>query len=218
MKIRDCHQEIENLTSLLIEEGIAESFNPPIIVKDGGVTDVVFQNGKDISVALKSLPYADIHAEMIGRKMFNFRFADDAFVQMSYRFEAGGGLLKHRLAYYPSPTFEPYQNEPEIYEEDLIFADVVDKGVLPIPVRFDYDPGSFVEVQHPSSHLTFGMYKNCRIPVVSPLRPTYFMHFILSSFYRKRFDEMDRSLKFSDVDKPPHSATAKEKVVLHIAF
>ena len=57
------------------------------------------------------------------------------------------------------------------------------KSILPVPVRFDYDPANFEELKHPASHLSLGQYKNCRIPIVAPICPANFINFILRSFY-----------------------------------
>ncbi|MBR8159485.1 DUF2290 domain-containing protein [Burkholderia cenocepacia] len=78
-----------------------------------------------------------------------------------------------------------YQNEPEIYEEDQIYADILAKNVVPFPIRFDFDISEklFKPLLHPRSHLTLGQYKNCRIPVTAPLSPIVFVQFILSNLY-----------------------------------
>lgn len=41
----------------------------------------------------------------------------------------------------------------------------------------------FEEIHHPKSHLTLGQFRNCRIPVSSPLTPYQFVSFILRNFY-----------------------------------
>ena len=63
-------------------------------------------------------------------------------------------LIKYRLAFFPSPSLEEFQNNSEIYEIDEIYADVIAKNILPVPIRFDYDPKSSIKIEHPSSHLT----------------------------------------------------------------
>ena len=109
---------------------------------------------------------------------------DGGLIQMFYTFKAGI-LASHRLAYFPSPSLEAYQNEPELYEEDEIYADILAKNVVAFPIRFDFDNNDklFKPVSHPKSHLTLGQYKNCRIPVSAPLSPIVFMKFILRNLY-----------------------------------
>ena len=105
-------------------------------------------------------------------------------------------IERHRLAFFPSPYLDEFQNNPEIYLQDEIYADVVARNVLPVPIRFDYNASKFdnKELTHPMSHMTLGQYKNCRIPVSSPLTPTQFIDFILRSFYHTAFTPYADSL------------------------
>ena len=218
MNSKDCIREVRNITGILIREGLAESYNFPSIKTDKGVTNIEFEGSKDLSIALRNVPYSDIHKELVGGKRYNYKFPDDAFIQMAYSFNDKDRLIKHRLCYFPSPTFEPYQDEPDIYELDEIFADIVFRNVLPVPIRFDFDPKNAKELDHPHSHLTFGQYKNCRVPVIAPVRPTHFIQFILTSFYKKKYDQMKSGLGHDFLKKMPSTASKKEKSVLHMAL
>ena len=93
-------------------------------------------------------------------------------------------LISHRLGYYPSPSYELYQNDPELYDVDYIYGDILNKSVLPVIIRADYnrDPEES-ELHHPYSHITLGGYKNCRIPVDRPISPMKFVKFIMEHFY-----------------------------------
>ena len=95
--------------------------------------------------------------------------------------------MKHRLAFFPSPDLLEYQNNQDIYDDDEIYGDIVDRNIVTVPIRFDFDPASFVELEHPKSHMTLGQYKNCRIAVSGPLSPFHFVVFILRSFYNTPF-------------------------------
>lgn len=103
---------------------------------------------------------------------------------MSYTF-TDGDLTGGRLAFLPSPDLSEYQNDPEIYEQDMMFAEAVDRRVVTVPIRFDFDSRAdvVVDVHHPKSHLTVGQYRNCRIAATSALTPGVFVEFILRSFY-----------------------------------
>lgn len=96
----------------------------------------------------------------------------------------GKELISHRLGYYPSPSYELYQNDPELYDVDYIYGDILNKSVLPVIIRADYnrDPEES-ELHHPYSHITLGGYKNCRIPVDRPISPMKFVKFIMEHFY-----------------------------------
>ena len=109
---------------------------------------------------------------------------DGALIQMMYAF-ADGTLQRHRLAFFPAPHLEEFQNNPDIYQDDEIYADVIAKNIVPFPVRFDYDvrSESHPELVHPKSHLSLGQYEHCRIPVTAPMTPFWFIDFILRNFY-----------------------------------
>ncbi|WDM68103.1 DUF2290 domain-containing protein [Xanthomonas cucurbitae] len=111
-----------------------------------------------------------------------------AIVQLLYDF-LGDDLVGHRLSYFPSPSLEPFQNEPELYENDEIYAEILKKNIVPFPIRFDYssDDAKHVEVNHPKSHMTLGQYQNCRIPVFSPVTPIVFAKFMLRNFYNTAY-------------------------------
>lgn len=100
---------------------------------------------------------------------YNMRMLDGALIHMMYRFR-NNQLEAHRLAFFPSPFLGEFQNNPEIYLEDEIYAEVIMRNIVPFPLRFDFDCREevVVEMYHPKSHLTLGQYQNCRIPVSSP--------------------------------------------------
>ena len=83
-----------------------------------------------MSVALKNVAYRDIYAELEKARCFNVKMIDGALVSLRYRFLAGA-ICEHSLSYFPSPDLEHFQNEPEIYLEDEVFADVVAKNIVP---------------------------------------------------------------------------------------
>jgi hypothetical protein len=113
---------------------------------------------------------------------------DGGLIQLLYRF-CDGELVGHRLAYFPSPDFESFQNEPELYLEDKIYADIMQKSVVAFPMRFDFDSSveKHIDIRHPKSHLTLGQYQNCRIPVLAPLSPVIFVRFLLQHFYNTAY-------------------------------
>lgn len=180
VNIRD---QIERVTTDLIacSLSIEQKFPSMRTGKEGTRIDF----GKaDLSIALKNVAYTDIYNELCESKSYNFRLIDGALVQLMYKFK-GNTLQSHRLAFFPSPYLEEYQNQPGIYEGDEIYADIIEKNKVPFPIRFDFDCREevFVEVYHPKSHLTLGQYKNCRIPVSAPLTPYVFIMFLLQNFY-----------------------------------
>lgn len=212
----DIYKDINYVTEGVIQAGITDKESRPSMKKEGCIDIIGISGADDISIALKNLPYEDSYNLIIKNKFYNFVFADGGVIQMIYLFEQGQ-IWKHKLAYYPSPDFESFQNMSELYMEDCIYVEILDKRILPVPVRFDYDctDGTFEDLVHPKSHLTLGQYKNCRIPVCSPITPSVFVGFILRSFYNTAY------INFSDIinlksHKFNQSATTNELSHVHI--
>lgn len=209
--------EINSIISLLIRHGFVDKFNFCSIRNHAGATYVEYDGVEDLSIALKDQPYAETYRELLKREQFTFKLLDGALVQMLYKFDCNRSLIKHRLCFMPSPFNDEYQNEPELYIEDMIFAEVVERKILPVTLRFDYDPNNAAEVRHPHSHFTLGQYSNCRIATCGPLSPSVFTEFILRSFYNTAF--LDTSDIFSmHLSRFPETISENERRRLHLAI
>ncbi len=186
-QIRD---QINELVRYLVEIGFADdqnfAFQRSMLDR---LVQVTFENSAHASIALRDHSYNEIYQYLVQDRAYNVKMLDGALIQMMYEF-TDEILQRHRLAFFSSPHLEEFQNNPEIYLEDAIYADVVAKNIVPFPVRFDYDvrEDHHQEVIHPKSHLTLGQYKNCRIPVTAPLTPFWFIDFILRNFYHSAFN------------------------------
>lgn len=156
--------------------------------------EIVWEGYKDISSALRNRPYEEIYSECLKEGAYNLKLIDGALVQMMYVCN-GKGISKHRLAFYPNPDVERFQDNPEAFEEahfgNDLFSEIYEKKAVIFPVRFDYDSDEkrYVEHDHTYSHLTLGNYRNCRIPVSKPITPNKFILFILRNFYFDKFKE-----------------------------
>lgn len=171
--------EIQNITIELIRCGLAIEYNFPII----NGSEIIWTKYTDISCYLKNNKYTDIYKEIDDKKNYNFKMPDGGIFQLMYRFDSKS-IISHRLAYYPTSNYELYQNDPLIYEEDYIYGDILNRSVLPVIIRADYNKDDVdSNVHHPYSHITLGEYKNCRIPVNKPISPLSFVNFIVEHFY-----------------------------------
>jgi len=172
------------LTSKCIELSLCNGQNYPSFNHIGGFTEVSFPGKEHMSLALRNTPYRELYNSLLAESAFNMRMVDGALLQLSYRFR-GERLISHRLAFFPSPDLTEFQNSPEVYELEELYAEIILKNIVPFPIRFDFDSNQTVydDVHHPYSHLTLGQYANCRIPVSGPLTPSSFLDFILRSFY-----------------------------------
>jgi hypothetical protein len=210
-------KQINDLMGALVKLSLSNEQNFPAT---HGAPDAAFEitvsNAEHMSIALKNVSYREIYGELERARCFNFKMLDGALVTLRYRFRAGG-ISEHFLSYFPSPDLEHFQNEPELYLEDDVYADIIAKNIVPFPVRFDFsdDPNKFVDVYHPYSHLTLGQYENCRIPVCSPLSPLAFGGFILRNFYNTAFMKYSEEIPVSAL-LFAKTITAKEQKIPHL--
>ena len=219
MKPKATLKQLEQLTTAMVGLSLSNDQNFASTHGDvDGDFEISVNNAASMSVALKNIAYRDIYQELEKSRCFNFKMLDGALVTLRYRFRAGE-VCEHVLCYFPSPDLEHFQNDPEVYLLDEIYADVIGRNIVPFPVRFDFsdDAAKFVDVHHPYSHLTLGQYENCRIPVCSPLSPFTFGGFILRNFYNTAFqkysDEIPTAaLMFSN------TITANERKIPHVVL
>ena len=210
-------EDIDGLISELIGKGICDDSNFSAIRSCGNkVVDITFSGAEYVSIALGDIEYVDIYHELVDKRSYNMKLVDGAILQMMYRID-GNELMQHRLAFYPSPILRSFQDGPEDYMRDELFIDIVQRRIIPFPLRFDFDNRKdiCVDIFHPKSHLTLGDVKGCRIPVSAPLSPRWFIEFILRNFYQTdKYDFISglpgHNLKFDD------SITCNESSILHV--
>lgn len=213
MTPEEARKEIEDLTGELISVGLCVDQNYPVLVSDGTKAEVTFGKTQDLSVTLKNIPYADAYTVLATNRSFNLKLIDGGLVQLLYRFD-GGNLSSHRLAFFPSPDLLEYQNNSDVYELDELYGDVIERNVVTVPIRFDFDPENFVDYHHPKSHLTIGQYKNCRIPVSGGITPFYFINFLLRAFYNTPFRKFCEGIKEGELTFEPN-ISEREKRHMH---
>ena len=188
--------EINGATAALVESGLADDQNPAYESQVGSGKYVVrYSRHATIGSALWNTPYDEAYRELREARSFNILMLDGAMLQMEYEFR-NRRLVRHRLAFLPSPNLLEYQNDPEIYMQERMYADIVEKGAVTVPCRFDYDnrEGVPVDLAHPVSHLTLGQYTACRIPVTAGVTPHAFVEFVLRSFYNTASSVVDLHL------------------------
>lgn len=210
-------REINEIISRLVEIGFVDNQNFPSV--DFGVNDVwrVSYSHSQLNLSLKSKPYEDIYLEMAATSSYSILLLDGALVQISYEGIADK-ITRHRLAYFPSPRLRPYQDDPELYFQEQLFIDIVGHQVVPIPIRFDFDsrPGVAVDTLHPTSHVTLGQYRHCRIPATSAVSPRMFIEFIMHSFYST--PDTPRVALTSRLAKLSDTISARERANIHFGI
>ena len=126
------YEQIKKITSTLISLGLCSAQNFPS--RRSG--EIAYTGMNDISIAMKNIAYEEIYKMLDFNKNYNIKMLDGALIQMLYCYE-GTVLTSHRLAFFPSPNLESYQNEPDLYEDDEIYADILNKNIVTFPIRFD---------------------------------------------------------------------------------
>lgn len=176
--------QINRLIRYLVEASLADD-QQFAFQRQSDVVEITFENAGYVSGALGDMSYADVYRDFARHRVFNAKLLDGALLQMMYVF-ANGALRQHRLAFFPAPHLEQFERDHESYDNDQMYADIVARKILPLPIRFDYDSreARHQDVAHPKSHLTLGEYTHCRIPVTGPLTPHRFVDFVLRSFYQ----------------------------------
>ena len=212
-------KQIDGIVRCLVETSLADDQTFPYL--DGnqtGLSTVTFPGAKFVSIALRDRSYNDIYMELVESRAYVIKMLDGALIQMMYQFFQGT-LTRHRLAFFPSPILDDFQSNPEIYLSDNIYADVVARNIVHVPIRFDFNAQNHLhqDPSHPKTHLTLGQYKNCRIPVSGPLTPLRFADFLLRNFYHNaHLEYADKLPKFGvEFDD---SITNEERKIVHVVI
>lgn len=211
------YNQVSAITQKLVSINLSVKQKFPSCISTGRNSyEISYSGMQDLSIALRNVEYKEVYQELDKNENYNIKMIDGALIQLLYIYR-DSALASHRLAFFPSPFLHDFQNEPEIYEEDEIYADIVAKNILPVPIRFDYDPRNHKELDHPKCHLTLGQFRNCRIPVCSPVTPNSFINFILRSFYNTAFRKFTDELNFRTT-LFDETITPLEKKVIHVAI
>ncbi len=211
-------RQINELIGHLVEIGLADNqrfaFQKTV---DGNLHQVTFEGSEHVQFALRNRSYDEIYQHLVEERAYNVKMLDGALIQMMYIF-ADGTLQRHRLAFFSAPHLENFQNDPAIYLEDELYADVVARNIVPFPLRFDYGAlDDDRELVHPQSHLTLGQYENCRIPVTAPMTPFWFIDFILRNFYHTAFEKYAERLPRPS-NNFDQSILPEEQAIVHVAI
>lgn len=217
MKFGDVKRQLDAAFGRVIETGVSVQQRFPTVSNDGIGPTLGSLEGS--SIALKNVAYDDIYTELESNELFHIKLLDGGLLIFQYAFDAREDLRKHRLGFFPSPTFPTVDEAPELYRYDELYGDILSKQIVRFPIRFDFDPKSYRPRYHAHSHLTLGQFHNCRIPVTHAVSPNGFLLFILRNFYHQLY------LRHSNVfeKKLPLCVTAacitaKERGLPHFGF
>ena len=150
------------------------------------MVEVTFPNAEKLSTGFGSTSYVNLYEKYMHGRIFNLAFVDGGLIQMQFLF-SNQVLVKHRLAFLPSPYESLYSQHPVDYIRDQPSNNSTGGVVVGVPLRFDFDVDAYHRstnsLLHPKSHFTLGNFPFCRVPVSSPLSPSTFIGFVLRNFY-----------------------------------
>lgn len=190
---------IDEIIGSLVEQGWLDDQRRSFLRRLGSNQwEISFQGAEYIANILNLTDYARIYKELNDTRSFNGKLLDGGLLQFQYLFQQDC-LIKHRLAYFPSPNLKQFQTDPESYIRDEMYHEIVSRHIITFPIRFDYDPTAAQTLVHPACHLTLGDFRYCRIPVSAPLAPHWFADFILRNFYRTSQYDPVASLPSNDI-------------------
>lgn len=177
--------ELNQITTDLISNGLSIDQNYSSNRQLGNSTLIDWGSHRDLSIVFKDIEYRLLYDELEQERNYSIKLIDGALLQMMYTI-TDEEIVKHRLAFFPCPYLEKFQNDPELYIAHDLYADFIAKNIVPVPIRFDFDENVHDDI-HAKSHVSFGQYKNCRIPAWGPLLPSDFVDFILKNFYSSAY-------------------------------
>ncbi len=210
--------EIKHIIQIMIEVGLSNQQNYPVMKSTGSRdSEIGISGSPNLSISMKDRTYGEIYNLLNNGGAYHVRMIDGALLQMCYTFHRSK-VSTHRLCVFPSPHLENYDADPESYENDELYADIVGRNIVHVPIRFDFDAANsrHIDVRHPKSHLTLGQYANCRIPVTAPISPASFVKFVLRNFYYTAFhaanlESIDSTFQFDE------TLSSKERAITHLS-
>lgn len=212
---RAIKRDTDGLVAMLIERALADDQNFAILRQlSGDSWEVSFGGAEHVSIAMGDMDYTELHRELSEKRSYSVKLLDGGLLQMMYLFEQDR-LIRHRLAYYPSPSLKPFYEDPDSYLRSELFVDIVSRRLVPFPIRFDYDEDAARDVGHPRCHLTLGDIEGCRIPVSCPLTPRWFVEFVLRNFYQTEKHNFVDGLPAHQLNFPG-TLTINEERLIHV--
>jgi hypothetical protein len=210
--------QLAEVFTRMITSGLSmQQFHPSCNLERNGVESI--GDLATTAISLKNIAYETIYLELINQNAFHMKLQDGGLLIFQYIFDNQKVLLKHRLAFFPSPRLPTIEEAPDLYANDEMYGDILLEKIVRFPVRFDFDPKNFKDVIHPKSHLTLGQFENCRLPITSPVTPYSFLMFVLRNFYfqsyKKNKNIFDKKIHYIS---PIPTITNNEKLISHLVM
>lgn len=182
--------EIHAVSGRLIQRGFVLQTNPVRCSQRGHVVELSSAYDTTIEGDLPPIPTPAQYLLHIRSRNYSLILKDGALIQVYYLFRYGG-VVRHRLCYFPCPVNIASEDLGAFSLEELVEAylhldPVGNTQLMPI-VRFDYDRGN-AHQGHPEAHMHLAC-SSCRVPLHAPVGGRQFFHFILRHFYPEWYSE-----------------------------
>jgi hypothetical protein len=143
---------------------------------------------------IRGLNYSETWKVILREDIFEFKLRDNSLIVVSSTSVAYYGCPYKCLSYdnfIEEYEFSEEEDEVDFLEaayEEYLFGCTLDES--PVVFRYDYDPKSYNEGLHPSSHLHIGHCTQIRIGFKSILDPFSFGLLVLRQHYPKIYKKM----------------------------
>ncbi|MCR4575076.1 MAG: DUF2290 domain-containing protein [Lentisphaeria bacterium] len=208
---------IKNILTELMNKSLCIDQNLPS--KRNIESEIIIDSGKHenddfrTSYLMKNnVKYEDIYNYCLKHRHFICQMFDGSLIQIMYVIK-NKNIAKHSLSYFPNPDALNFITENKDIINDDYCEDINVNNIVRFPLRFDYN--TTVTNSEPYSHLTLGSYKNCRIPVSSPLLPRHFFDFIFKFFYNVAYCKSGINITKNEICLP-YTLTEDQKQDFHI--
>jgi hypothetical protein len=181
MNRADFITSIRRSWDLVIRTDLGLSFSVPVpLPVNPEFRDLLYESGS---------AYEDVYVLALRRSHYNFILSDFSFFQFSF-FESDRST---RMAFFPNPfqllDFSPEELEILVSEGAISYEDYASlSGEARIlhrapPIRYEYAPGQYREIIHPSSHFHIGHHSENRWSIERMLTPLAFTMWIIKQYY-----------------------------------
>jgi hypothetical protein len=115
--LQELHKSVRQILVFLVEKGLSTDQNLPIIIENKIITWPNYMPGIGFN---KNIDYLSIYSDVESHKNYTIKLIDGGIIQFYYKVDKKN-IVEHRLAFYPNPLLENYENYQESYEQDELY-------------------------------------------------------------------------------------------------
>lgn len=103
-------KEISDVTTELIGFNLSIDQNFPSLRNNDDCQVIDWGKAENLSVVFKNIDYMTIYDELERDRNYNIKMIDGALIQLMYKVKQNL-MISHRLAFFPNPRLENFQND-----------------------------------------------------------------------------------------------------------